>query len=53
MGVVERPPTDEQKSALAEARSVHAAKIAELQILQRSKMAGVIWEATERCQIKR
>ena len=41
-GVVDRPPTEEQKSALAEARNVHAAKMAELEILQRSKMAGVM-----------
>lgn len=40
-GVVERPPTEEQKAAIAEARNVHAAKAAELEILQRSKMAGV------------
>jgi hypothetical protein len=40
-GVVERPPTDEQKAAIAEARSVHAAKTAELEILQRSKLAAV------------
>ena len=40
-GVVEQPPSDEQKAAIAEARSVHAAKMAELEILQRSKMAGV------------
>ncbi len=40
-GVVDQPPTDEQKAAIGEARSVHAAKAAELQILQRSKMAGV------------
>ena len=40
-GVVDQLPTDEQKAAIGEARSVHAAKTAELQILQRSKMAGV------------
>jgi hypothetical protein len=40
-GVIDRPPTDDQKAAIAEVRSVHAAKIAELQILQRSKMAGL------------
>lgn len=40
-GVVDRTTTDEQKAALAEARSVHAAKVAELQILQRSKLSGV------------
>ena len=41
-GVVDQPPTDEQKAAIGEARSVHASKVAELEILQRSKMAGVI-----------
>jgi hypothetical protein len=40
-GVVERHPTDEQKAAIAEARSVHASKVAELEILQRSKMRTV------------
>jgi hypothetical protein len=40
-GVVERPPTDGQKAAIAEARSVHASKVAELEILQRSKMRAV------------
>lgn len=41
-GVAELPPTDEQKAAIAEARSVHASKVAELEILHRSKMAGLI-----------
>ena len=40
-GVVDRTTTDEQKAALAEARSMHAAKVAELQILQRSKLSAV------------
>ena len=40
-GVVDQPPTDEQKAAIAEVRSVFSAKVAELEILQRSKMAGV------------
>jgi hypothetical protein len=40
-GVVDRPLTDEQKAAIAEAKSVHSAKVAELEILQRSKMSGV------------
>ena len=40
-GVVEHPPTDEQKSAIAEARSVHAAKLAELEILYRSKVIAI------------
>ena len=30
--------TDEQKAAIAEARSLHASKIAELEILHRAKM---------------
>jgi hypothetical protein len=46
-GVVDTPPTDEQKAAIAEARSVHGAKLAELQILQRSRMAG-IFDPTDR-----
>ena len=36
-GVVEHKLTDEQKAAIAEARSVHEARVAELQILHRSK----------------
>ena len=41
-GVAERPVTDEQKASIAEARSVHASKVAELQILHRAKLAGVL-----------
>jgi hypothetical protein len=33
--------TSDQKAAIAEARSVHAAKTAEIQILQRSKLSAV------------
>jgi hypothetical protein len=40
-GVVDPTTTGEQKAAIAEARNVHAAKVAELQILQRSKLSGV------------
>jgi len=40
-GIEERPTTGEQKAAIAEARSLHAAKTAELEILHRSKMASV------------
>jgi hypothetical protein len=40
-GAVDRPLTDTQKAAIAEARSVHASKVAELEILHRSTMAGV------------
>ena len=49
-GVVDAVTTDEQKSAIAEARSVHAAKTAELQILQRSKMS-VVFDPEERDRI--
>jgi len=40
-GVEEQKLTDAQKAAIAEARSVHDAKVAERQILQRSTVAGV------------
>jgi hypothetical protein len=40
-GVVGVATSDEQKAAIAEARSVHASKVAELEILHRSKMAGL------------
>src|SRR5712691_8770992 len=46
-GVVEQPPSDAQKAAIAEAKSIHAAKVAELEILQRSKVASV-FDRTER-----
>jgi hypothetical protein len=48
-GIVDRAPTEEQKTALAEARSLHASKIAELEILHRSKMAG-LFDPAERMQ---
>ena len=41
-GVVERPVTDAQRAAIAEARSLHASRVAELEILHRSKIAGVL-----------
>ena len=41
-GVVGRPPTEAQKAAIAEARSLHASKVAELEILHRSKMTRLI-----------
>jgi hypothetical protein len=40
-GVVDTPPTEEQRAAITEARNVHAAKVAELEILHRSKIASV------------
>jgi hypothetical protein len=41
-GVVQQPVTDEQKAAIAELRSRYQAKIAELEILHRSTMAGTV-----------
>lgn len=40
-GVAERPTTHEQKALIAEARNLHASKVAELEILHRSKIAGL------------
>jgi hypothetical protein len=39
-GVADRIPSEEQKAAIAEVRNVHAAKLAELEILHRSRMSG-------------
>lgn len=39
-GIVEQPPTDEQKTAIAEVRSLHASKVAELEILHRAKISS-------------
>jgi hypothetical protein len=38
--VEDRPLTDEQKAAIAEARQFHTAKIAELDILHQAALAG-------------
>jgi hypothetical protein len=48
-GVVGRPPSDEQKAAIADARSQHAAKVAEVEILHRSKTVGM-FDPAERAQ---
>jgi hypothetical protein len=48
-GVVERPVTDAQKAAIAEARSLHASKVAELEILHRSKKGAMV-DPAERAQ---
>ena len=50
-GVTDEPPTKEQKAAIAEARSVHAAKVAELEILHKSTMAGV-FDPAERAPLE-
>ena len=39
-GVTERPLTDEQKAAIAEARQVHDAKVAEREILHQAALRG-------------
>ena len=44
-GIVEHKLTDEQKAAIAEARSVYEARVAELQILQRDKRLRVADQA--------
>jgi hypothetical protein len=48
-GAVDRPPTEEQKAAIAEARNVHSAKLAELEILHRSKMSR-LFDPADRAQ---
>ena len=50
-GVVERTVTDDQKAAIAEARSVHASKVAELEILHRATMAG-IFDPADRSRVE-
>ncbi len=41
-GVVEHKLTDAQKAAIAEARSMHEARVAEVQILHRSKQLSAV-----------
>ena len=41
-GVVEHKLTDAQKAAIAEARSLHEARVAEVQILHRSKQLSAV-----------
>lgn len=50
-GVVERAVTDDQKAAIAEARSVHASKVAELEILHRATIAG-IFDPADRSRVE-
>ncbi len=40
-GVESRPLSDAQKAAIAEARNVYEAKIAELEVMHRSKLAAI------------
>jgi hypothetical protein len=48
-GVAEAPPTEAQKAAIAEARSLYASRVAELEILQRSKMSA-LYDPGDRAQ---
>lgn len=41
-GIVSQPLTDEQKAAIAEVRNQYQAKIAELEILHRGQVAGMM-----------
>jgi hypothetical protein len=45
-GIVERPLTDEQKAAIADARSFCDAKLAELRILHAPKLEAAVDPAT-------
>jgi hypothetical protein len=48
-GVVDTPPTESQKTEIAEARSLHGSKVAELEILHRSKLLHT-FDPAERAQ---
>jgi hypothetical protein len=50
-GVEEKPISDEQRTAIAEARSVHEAKVAERRILHQSALATV-YDPAEREQLE-
>ena len=41
-GIADKPLTEEQKAAIAEARSVYEARVAERKILHESKVRGVM-----------
>ena len=48
-GVDEKPLTDPQRAAIAEARSVYEARVAERRIMHQSAVAGIFYPA-ERAQ---
>ncbi|MEO5739172.1 MAG: hypothetical protein ABIS29_01075 [Vicinamibacterales bacterium] len=50
-GIATRATTDEQKALIAEARNLHGSKVAELEILHRSKLAGLL-DPTDRGQVE-
>jgi hypothetical protein len=50
-GVERKPPTDEQKAAIAEIRSFYQAKIAELELLHQSKLSAT-FDPAERATLE-
>jgi hypothetical protein len=50
-GVVDKPVTDDQKAQIAEVRQVYAAKIAQEEILHKSKLATT-WDPDERMKLE-
>ena len=50
-GVIERPLSDAQKAEIADIRQVYAAKIAQEEILHRSKLSTT-WEPEERAKLE-
>jgi hypothetical protein len=50
-GITERPVTEDQRRAIAEARNFCEAKLAELKILHESKLA-VTWEPEARTRLE-
>ena len=50
-GVVDRPLSEEQKAKIAEIKSVYAARLAQEEIIQKSKLA-TIWEPEERAKLE-
>jgi hypothetical protein len=48
-GVADKPRSEQQKADIAEVRNVHASKVAELEILHRSKIAG-LFDPAERAE---
>jgi hypothetical protein len=50
-GTSEQALTDAQKAGIAEARQVHAARLAQTEILHKSRMATV-WEPDERQKLE-
>ena len=50
-GRVDNPLTDEQRAAIAEARSFYASKVAEAEILHKSKLASSV-DPAERAELE-